>query len=350
MKNKVVFWTHAYNAEKTIAKTIESILNQTLGGFTYYCLDNGSKDSTNTIIREYAARDARIIPLYRPKNIICGIMHYLPLILSQGDDGYLAVIDADDEYAPEFLKKMTNFANENALDYAMCGTEYVNTDGTSRLDTPPKTLIFQGAGFSEHLPAYYKYATRLWGGLISIKMLAKTNIEAYSPPPTANFADVKIALKLLGYATRGGLLAESLHKYYASPDQLSSSYTPDWFSMINELQEMLRAFILNYGPISKKNEDYLHLRFLILLKYILPRLQNAEAPLKMRLQDLFTIFTDKKVKNFLSLDWKATGILTDKLVFLQENLDWAVKEIPKTDDEATKSVANMFIYQLSNMI
>ena len=60
--------TCAYNAAKTLKRTIESILQQTYQDFEYHILDNGSTDRTGNIIREYAKQDKRIVPYFNKVN------------------------------------------------------------------------------------------------------------------------------------------------------------------------------------------------------------------------------------------------------------------------------------------
>jgi len=304
-----------------------SILNQTYGDFTYYCLDNGSTDGTGAIIREYAERDGRIVTLSVPNNIQPGVTAmFLPTFLSRGDDGYIAWLDADDEYKPDFLEKMAAFALENQLDVALSGTEYINNDGTSRLDTPPETLIIEGTGFTEHLPSYHKYTTRMCANLYSLKLLTKMEFPTLDKADkAATFYDVMCPLRAMQHASRTGLLAESLHKYYVNTlqEQLSFRYTPDYFRWINELQRQVRDYILSYGVISSENENFLNVRFLIWIKYILPKIQNADIPLQTRIADLTEIFSDERTKELLSLDWISIGIQTDKREFIGEQLDWA---------------------------
>jgi len=328
-KQRVVFWTCAYNAEKTICRAMESVLNQTCADFTYYCLDNGSSDKTGEIIKSYAEQDSRVVHLSVPENINPGATAiYLPTILSHGDDGYMVWLNADDEYALDFLEKMFGFVTINNLDAAVCGTEYVTSDGTSRLDTPAKTLILVGSGFAEYLTIYYKYITRMWGGLYSLKLVKKMGLPTHDKfsDKGGAFYDVMCSLKAFSESERAGVLADSLHKYYHTPAQLSTKYTPYWFWWVNKAQARLRDFILSFGPISKENENFLHTRFLIWLKYIMPRLQNADVSLEIRMNDLYAIFSDKKVHELLSLDWSAIGIYSDKAEFLRETLDWVLAQ------------------------
>jgi glycosyltransferase involved in cell wall biosynthesis len=268
-------------------------------------------------------------------------------ILSRTPDGYIAFLDADDEYAPDFLEKMLAFTLDNDLDMTMCGTEYVEADGSTRLDTPPSTRILMGGDKVLYLPEYYKYTTRYWAILYSLKLMSTVffhldvidnhdlkmakKISSYG----ATFYDVLRTLNASRQSGRCAILAHSLHKYYASPSQLTSRYTPNWFWWLNVMQKHMRDFMLSYGPISAENANFLNIRFLVWLKFILPRLQNADAPLETRLRDLIEIFNDDRTKTWLALDWKAIGIQTDKGEFLEEQLAWARQNRGDNQGECT---------------
>ena len=50
----------AYNAEKVLARCIDSVLAQTFTDFELLVMDDGSKDGTAALCDAYAAKDARV--------------------------------------------------------------------------------------------------------------------------------------------------------------------------------------------------------------------------------------------------------------------------------------------------
>ena len=50
-----------YNVERYLRKCLDSIINQTFSNIEIICVNDGSKDSSLSIIKEYAARDKRIV-------------------------------------------------------------------------------------------------------------------------------------------------------------------------------------------------------------------------------------------------------------------------------------------------
>ncbi|GIV44377.1 MAG: hypothetical protein KatS3mg035_1500 [Bacteroidia bacterium] len=69
MKNpKVSVIIPAYNAEKFIAETIQSVLNQTYKDFELIVLNDGSKDKTPDIVQEFCDKDKRVILINKPNS------------------------------------------------------------------------------------------------------------------------------------------------------------------------------------------------------------------------------------------------------------------------------------------
>ncbi|MBS7346686.1 MAG: glycosyltransferase family 2 protein, partial [Candidatus Sacchiramonaceae bacterium] len=63
---KFSFIIPVYNGEKTIARLVSQILNQSYTDFELILVDDGSKDDSRQIIEGLARQDSRIVALNKP--------------------------------------------------------------------------------------------------------------------------------------------------------------------------------------------------------------------------------------------------------------------------------------------
>lgn len=82
-----------YNAEKFIAKCLDSILSQTFSDIEIICVDDGSTDSSLRILFDYEEKDSRIKVLSQ-KNQYAGVARNNGMSVATGE--YLFFMDADD--------------------------------------------------------------------------------------------------------------------------------------------------------------------------------------------------------------------------------------------------------------
>lgn len=102
MNPKISVITISYNSEKTIEKTIQSVLNQTIDDFEYVIIDGGSTDSTIDIIKSYEAEfNGRLKWVSEPDNGIYDAFNK-GIKLSVGD--YIGFINSDDWYQHNALE------------------------------------------------------------------------------------------------------------------------------------------------------------------------------------------------------------------------------------------------------
>lgn len=85
----------AYNAEKTVRRALDSVVNQTLRDIEIICVDDCSEDCTLNIFEEYAKRDPRIRVMHHEKNMGSFAARYTGIMEASGD--YTIFIDPDDE-------------------------------------------------------------------------------------------------------------------------------------------------------------------------------------------------------------------------------------------------------------
>lgn len=114
---KVSIVMPAYNAEKYINETINSILNQSYKDFEFIIINDGSSDRTKEIILSYS--DERIVYLENEKN--SGIVVTLNKGLEKASGEYIARMDSDDISLVNRLEKQVEFMDKN-LDVGVLGT------------------------------------------------------------------------------------------------------------------------------------------------------------------------------------------------------------------------------------
>ncbi len=121
--------TPAYNAEKSIEKTIQSVINQTYTDWKMIVVDDCSKDNTCEIVQKFADIDERIILIKHKKNGGVAAARNTALKAAKGD--YIAFLDSDDLFLPEKLERQLTFMQEN--DYALTYTKYQYIDEEDKL-------------------------------------------------------------------------------------------------------------------------------------------------------------------------------------------------------------------------
>ncbi|WP_394242592.1 glycosyltransferase family 2 protein [Vibrio astriarenae] len=118
---KITVILPAYNAEKYIARAIDSILVQTHTNFELLIINDGSTDGTVSKIEQFNDHRIRLVSLDENR----GLTHALNLGLSMAKGDYIARMDADDISLPSRFEKQVKFLKNNP-DYVACGTSIIN--------------------------------------------------------------------------------------------------------------------------------------------------------------------------------------------------------------------------------
>lgn len=104
---KVNILLSTYNGEKYLAEQLDSLLNQTYSNIVIYVRDDGSKDSTLSIIQSYVkkstgAKGSRIVLLDNQEGKNVGYMESFWILLRNSEPAdYYAFCDQDDYWFPD---------------------------------------------------------------------------------------------------------------------------------------------------------------------------------------------------------------------------------------------------------
>lgn len=103
MKNKIAVILSTYNGEKYVAEQIESIMEQSYSNFDLFIHDDGSNDTTEDIINDYAKKYENIKVIVRQKGL--GYPSCFIEMLKQVDEyEFYAFSDQDDVWNANKLK------------------------------------------------------------------------------------------------------------------------------------------------------------------------------------------------------------------------------------------------------
>ena len=101
--------TPVYNGEKYISETIESVIKQTYLDWEMIVVDDGSKDGSAAIVWRYAEKESRITLLQQPNG---GSASARNNGIRDANGQYIALLDSDDLWDPDFLKSQLALMKE----------------------------------------------------------------------------------------------------------------------------------------------------------------------------------------------------------------------------------------------
>ena len=117
MKPKISVILPVYNAEKYLRNTLDSVLGGNFSYFEIVAVNDGSRDSSLAILEEYRERDARVKVIDKPNT---GVSDTRNVGIAAAEGDYLAFLDADDVYSPEYLERMYSATTDSGADVTVC--------------------------------------------------------------------------------------------------------------------------------------------------------------------------------------------------------------------------------------
>lgn len=194
-----------HNGEKRLARSVESILNQTIDDIEFIICDDASTDGTLALLNEYKERDSRVVVLHNEKNLGLGTSLNRCLYESKGE--FVARMDDDDWAFENRFEKQVAFLREH-LEYAFVGTNAIVFDGVNDLEImrkPEKPTLRQFVKGSPYLHPS-----------IMFRREAILAVEGYSRKSYAlgRAQDYELFMRMTGEGLRGYNMQEPLMKYF----------------------------------------------------------------------------------------------------------------------------------------
>lgn len=123
----------AYNAEKTIAISIGSVIKQTCKSWTLYVIDDASFDKTRDVVEAIANEDPRVIYCKMERN--SGVAATRNIGIDKADGEFISFLDSDDIWHEEKLSEQLIYLNKGCdvvcSDYFIFSEKTINVIGQS---------------------------------------------------------------------------------------------------------------------------------------------------------------------------------------------------------------------------
>ena len=159
--NKVSIIIPVYNSEKYISKCLDSVLNQTYKDIEVLVINDGSKDNSIDILREYEKKDDRIVVIDKENE---GVAKTRNMGIKKATGDYIMFIDNDDFIDKEYVETYLN-ANHG---------EDIVIGSYKRTDINDKILFKYNLNENSEWAKYVVLAP--WAKLYKKEFLVKNNI------------------------------------------------------------------------------------------------------------------------------------------------------------------------------
>lgn len=203
----VSFILTTYNSEKTVKKSIESILNQSIDSFKLFIVDDGSTDETKDILNEYED-NPRIELIFQSNQ---GVSAARNTALRKIKSKYVTFIDSDDEVDKNFIDVMLENYQAD-IDLVAANFKRIDTvtnigmiknihSGTYREQEAVKQLFIPDGpqGF-------------LWNKLFKMEIIRKNNLSLNTDVFMAE--DLLFCVEYLSKSKKFKVINDIVYNYY----------------------------------------------------------------------------------------------------------------------------------------
>lgn len=202
-----------YNAEKYLAKCVNSCIGQTLPDIEIILVDDCSTDSSKEIIIDFQNQyPDKIRSLFLPVNSRQGAARNRGIEISTGQ--FLAFVDADDWIEPNMCEKLYQLAVENNADMAGANLFYSH-DGKDDFAEYKYSSMELGAQNNRNVGEYSYFCGLFWSRIYRRDLIIENNIYFLEG---VSYEDSFFNFLTALYANRIVKCEDAFYHYYYNPD------------------------------------------------------------------------------------------------------------------------------------
>ena len=177
-----------YNVEKYLEKCINSLLSQTLEDIQIILVNDGSKDNSGNIAKEYEKNNKnRIIYVEKENGGLSDARNYG---LKYATSDFIAFLDSDDYIEKNAYEEMYNKAIEENADYVECDFIW---------EFPNKIRVDKQYPYKNKKEMLSFVRVVAWNKLIKRQLITDNNLEF---PKGLRYEDIEFTYKLIPFVNK----------------------------------------------------------------------------------------------------------------------------------------------------
>lgn len=231
----------AYNAEMHIARAIDSVLAQTRPADEIIVIDDGSTDGTAEVVLSYGDK----VIFIQQQN--AGVSVARNTGIERATGGWIAFLDADDEWLPEKLNLQSEHLHRNP-DLKWTYSNFYkkshkrNSLRLAQVSNKIDVLLQDGEYFEDYLQSYFNHAYA-WTCTVLIHRDVFSTVGLFEPG-MKRAQDNDLWYRIAYQIPKVGYLAEPLAIYHLD--------TPGSSTKINDSVDFMTEFVHRHEKLSKQ--------------------------------------------------------------------------------------------------
>ncbi|MDD6479318.1 MAG: glycosyltransferase family 2 protein [Oscillospiraceae bacterium] len=306
-----------YNSEIFLKECIDSVINQTYKNLEIICVNDGSKDSSLEILKEYESKDGRIVIVDKLNEGVAKARND-GVDLSKGE--YIMFLDSDDWIEPETCEEAYNAIKQKDSD--ICFFTYMrefkcNSKVKNIYDEPIRFFnsdecknvlckrVLGLSGEDLRYPENMDAISTLWGKLYKTSLIKENKLRVVDTSAVCTSEDTLFNIWAFYYAKGAVYINIPLWHYRKyNANSITTGYKARLFDGWNNLHTRMQEFI-DENDCDESFQRSLYNRIALGLIGLGLNIMSSDKGVMWKISQINSILKEKKyVEAYKNLDFK----------------------------------------------
>ena len=236
MEQKVSIVVPVYNVEKYLKRCVDSLIEQSYHNLEILLVDDGSKDNSLSLCKEYELKDSRI-KVFHKQNEGLGLTRNYGIERATGE--YITFLDSDDYLTIDAVEAMLRKAVATDADVVIASNYYKNEEQKIAM----AGRLYSGIEIKEILMVHMmgnngneldSLSYTAWGKLYKKDLFTQNNL-AFPSERKLIWEDLAFSIELYPMCKKVYILNKPVYYYCFNEGSLTHIYKPNKFELVMEL-------------------------------------------------------------------------------------------------------------------